>query len=68
MRSIRSGRRIESTDAAIGQRASALLKLYAKSDCLRTFDSLIAASANQTELQAREQEPETLRNDRRFAA
>jgi len=50
-------------DAAIGQRAYALLKLYAKSDGLRTFDSLIAASA--IERDTREQEPETLRDDRR---
>ncbi len=32
-------------DAAIGQRAYELLKRYAKSDGLRTFDSLIAATA-----------------------
>jgi predicted nucleic acid-binding protein len=32
-------------DAAIGQLAYELLKRYAKSDGLRTFDSLIAATA-----------------------
>jgi predicted nucleic acid-binding protein len=32
-------------DAAIGQRAYDLLKRYARSDGLRTFDSLIAATA-----------------------
>ena len=32
-------------DTAIGQRAYQLLKRYAKSDGLRTFDSLIAATA-----------------------
>jgi tRNA(fMet)-specific endonuclease VapC len=32
-------------DTAIGQRAYDLLKRYAKSDGLRTFDSLIAATA-----------------------
>ncbi len=32
-------------DAAIGHRAYELLKRYAKSDGLRTFDSLIAATA-----------------------
>jgi predicted nucleic acid-binding protein len=37
--------RVIHIDAAIGQRAYALLKLYAKSDGLRTFDSLIAATA-----------------------
>ena len=37
--------RVIHIDAAIGQRAYELLKLYAKSDGLRTFDSLIAATA-----------------------
>jgi predicted nucleic acid-binding protein len=32
-------------DAAIGRRAYELLKRYTKSDGLRTFDSLIAATA-----------------------
>jgi predicted nucleic acid-binding protein len=37
--------RVLHIDAAIGQRAYELLKRYAKSDGLRTFDSLIAATA-----------------------
>ena len=37
--------RVIHIDAAIGQRAYELLKLYAKSDGLRTFGSLIAATA-----------------------
>jgi predicted nucleic acid-binding protein len=37
--------RVIHIDAAIGQHAYELLKLYAKSDGLRTFDSLIAATA-----------------------
>src|SRR5260370_36876179 len=37
--------RVIHIDAAIGQRAYELLKRYAKSDGLRTFDSLIAATA-----------------------
>ena len=36
---------IEHIDAAIGLRAYDLLRRYAKSDGLRTFDSLIAATA-----------------------
>lgn len=35
-------------DDAIGRRAYALLKTYAKSNGLRTFDSLIAATAIET--------------------
>src|SRR5579863_3566591 len=37
--------RVIHIDAAIGQLAYELLKRYAKSDGLRTFDSLIAATA-----------------------
>jgi predicted nucleic acid-binding protein len=37
--------RVIHIDATIGQRAYELLKRYAKSDGLRTFDSLIAATA-----------------------
>jgi len=37
--------RVIQLDAAIGQLAYELLKRYAKSDGLRTFDSLIAATA-----------------------
>jgi predicted nucleic acid-binding protein len=37
--------RVIHIDAAIGQRAYELLKRYAKSNGLRTFDSLIAATA-----------------------
>jgi predicted nucleic acid-binding protein len=37
--------RVIHIDAAIGQLAYKLLKRYAKSDGLRTFDSLIAATA-----------------------
>jgi predicted nucleic acid-binding protein len=39
--------RVIHVDAAIGQLAYELLKRYAKSDGLRTFDSLIAATAIQ---------------------
>lgn len=37
--------RVIHVDAAIGQRAYGLLRLHAKSDGLRTFNSLIAATA-----------------------
>ena len=43
--SLVSAYRVIHIDATIGQLAYELLKLYAKSDGLRTFDSLIAANA-----------------------
>ena len=43
--SLVSAYRVIHIDAAIGQLAYELLKRYAKSDGLRTFDSLIAATA-----------------------
>jgi len=43
--SVVSTYRVIHIDAAIGQRACELLKRYAQSDGLRTFDSLIAATA-----------------------
>ena len=55
-------------DAAIGERAYDLLKRYARSDGLRTFDSLIAATAIEKGMRTCEQEPEALRDDRRPAA
>ena len=45
LHSLVSTYRVLHIDAAIGQRAYELLKRYAKSDGLRTFDSLIAATA-----------------------
>lgn len=43
--SLVSAYRVIHIDAAIGQLAYELLKRYAKSDGLRTFDSLVAATA-----------------------
>jgi predicted nucleic acid-binding protein len=43
--SLVSAYRVIHIDAAIGKLAYELLKRYAKSDGLRTFDSLIAATA-----------------------
>jgi predicted nucleic acid-binding protein len=59
--------RVIHIDGAIGQRAYELLKRYAKSDGLRTFDSLIAAYRDRTELHTCQPEPKALRNDRRLA-
>jgi predicted nucleic acid-binding protein len=54
-------------DESIGRAAYDLLKRYAKSDGLRTFDSLIASYRDYAGLPTREQEPQTLRDDRRLA-
>jgi predicted nucleic acid-binding protein len=44
---------VEHIDAVIGQRAYELLKRYSKSDGLRTFRSLIAATAMERDLATR---------------
>ena len=55
-------------DASVGQLAYDLLKRYAKSDGLRTFDSLIAATAIRRGYDLVSRNRKTLRDDRRLAA
>jgi predicted nucleic acid-binding protein len=65
--SLVSAYRVIPIDAAIDQRAYALLKRYAKSGWLAHIRLSDRCHRDGTELHAREQEPETLRNDRRLA-